>query len=274
MRNFIICFLLLSIFAQPFLSLPVSAKQLAKVTSYELQSDSFVNTKVQELNEEQKVYVRISKRDLRVLRRQALLSASLLRRIRDLERLYKSISSIVDTIVNAIKLIKNFVNFDDLDFDLSGSGDDFEHVSGVVMSPGYVEFEAKLAKEAGVESFDELGLDSLFFDLYFNRNIFTIDHIEGDGVFGDDYKSLSLPSKTRAAKARIELPLSDVLADTVKFKVYLAPANSNTIKTGNKTKLKIKYYKRKLTDSEGNKYEAINYDYAEGSAQEIEVKVK
>lgn len=273
MRKLVIYFLTLTIFMSNFTAASAakkSRKKKAQVITYRLQTDSFEESTEAQINED-KVYLRVSKRDLKELRRQALLSASLLQRIRDLEKLYKSINTIVNTIVGAINLIKKFINFDDLDLDFSGDGEDFEHISGVVMSPGYVEFEATVAEQGS--SFDDLGNNSLFMDIYFNRNLFTIDHIEGDGVLGAEAKNISLPKKNAASKARIELPVSDVLASSIKFKVYLAPLNPNLIKVGNKTAMNIKYYKRVAKNADGDRIPPISYGFAEASAREIVVKV-
>jgi hypothetical protein len=245
MKKTLIYFLTLALFLSN-LNPAIAAKKNKKkkrnqVLTYNLQTDSFEENKEVELNED-KVYLRISKKDLKQLRKQALVSASILQRIRDLEKLYKNINTIVNTIVGAIELIKKFINFDDLDLDFSGSKNDFEHISGVIMSPGFVEFEAKVNEKD--KTFDDLNMDSLFMDIFFNRNLFAIDHIEGDGVLGAEAKNISLPKKTAGSKARIELPISDVLSSSVKFKVFLAPLNPDLIKVGNKTRLKIRYYKR------------------------------
>lgn len=274
MKKIIIYFLTLTIFMSnlsPAFAAKKSKKKRSQVMTYDLRTDSFEETKEVQINED-KVYLRISKRDLKELRRQALVSVSILQRIRDLEKLYKNINTIVNTIVGAIELIKKFINFDDLDLDFSGSKEDFEHISGVVMSPGYVEFEAKLTDENS--SFDDSNIDSLFMDIFFNRNLFTIDHIEGDGVLGTEAKNITLPKKTAGAKARIELPISDVLSSSVKFKVYLAPLNPDLIKVGNKTRLKIRYYKRIPKNEDGERVAPLNYGFAEASPREIVVKVK
>jgi hypothetical protein len=274
MRKIFIYFLTLVIFMSNFGAVSAAKKtkkKKAQVITYSLQTDSFEETLEADVSED-KVYLRVSKRDLRELRRQALLSASLLQRIRDLEKLYKNINTIVNTVVAAIDLIKKFINFDDLDLDFSGGDEDFEHISGVIMSPGFVEFEARVTEDE--LSFDDLGIDSLFMDIYFNRNLFTIDHIEGDGVLGVEAKNISLPKKNAASKARIELPISDVLASSVKFKVYLAPLNPDLIEVGNKTKLDIKYYKRVAKDEDGERIPPLDYSFAEGSSTEIVVKVK
>ena len=274
MKRILISFLALTVFMSNFNAVFAAKKakrNKSQVLTYRLETDSFEENTEAQINEN-KVYLRISKRDLKVLRRQALLSASLLQRIRDLEKLYKNIDTIVNTIVGAIELIKKFINFDDLDLDFSGKGNDFEHISGVVMSPGFVEFEAKVTEAD--KSFDEINQRSLFMDILFNRNLFTIDHIEGDGVLGAEAKNISLPKKNAGSKARIELPVSDTLASSVKFKVYLAPRNPELIKVGNKTKLNIKYYKRIPKNDDGERVAPVQYGFAEASAREIVVKVK
>jgi hypothetical protein len=274
MRKLLIYFLTLTVFMSNFnaaIAANKSKKKKAQVITYRLQTDSFEES--QEANiDEGKIYLRVSKRDLKELRRQALLSASLLQRIRDLEKLYKNVNNIVNTIVGAITLIKKFVNFDDLDLDFSGTNDDFEHISGVIMSPGFVEFEATVAEED--LNFDDIDNRNLFMDIYFNRNLFTIDHIEGDGVLGVEAKNITLPKKNAASKARIELPVSDVLASSVKFKVFLAPLNPDLIKVGHKTSLNIKYYKRVAENDDGERIPPVDYGFVEGSSREIVVKVK
>lgn len=276
MKKLLICFLALTILMSNFSAVLAAKKRNNKknknqVITYRLATDSFEETLEANINED-KVYLRVSKRDLRELRRQALLSASLLQRIRDLEKLYKNVNTIVNTIVGAIELIKKFINFDDLDLDLSGDGGDFEHISGVVMSPGYVEFEAKVTEED--LNFDDVDNRSLFMDIYFNRNLFGIDHIEGDGVLGAEVKKVSLPKKNSASKIRLELPVSDVLASSVKFKVFLAPLNPDLIEVGHKTKLDIRYYKRVAKNDDGERIPPVTYGFAEGSSREIVVKVK
>ena len=274
MRKLHIYFLTLLIFLTNFNTASAASKKEKKksqVLTYKLKTDSFEESPEQEIDEE-KIYLRISKKDLKELRKQALLSASILQRIRDLEKLYQNINTIVTTVVAAIDLIKKFVNFDDLDLDFSGDGGDFKHVSGVVMSPGFVEFEATVSTEDS--SFDDIDNRSLFMDIYFNRNLFTIDHIEGDGVSGAEAKNITLPTTTSASKARIELPVSDALSSSVKFKVFLAPLNPELIKVGDKTSLDIKYYKRVPLDENGERIPPVLYDFAEGSPREIVVKVK
>ncbi len=273
MHKLLIYFLTLGLLSQgivPVLARAERIKKKPRIVSYDLKTDSFKEEARAKVNED-KVYLRVSKKDFKQMRKQALLSASLLQRIRDLERLYKNVNTIVKTIVSAIDLIKKFINFDDLDLDFSSTNDDFEHISGVIMSPGFVEFEAKLNDPT--LSFDELKMNSLFMDIYFNRNLFTIDHIESDGVLGTEAKNISLPKKNQAAKARLELPISDVLASSVKFKVYLAPLNPRTIKVGQKTKLTIKYYKRIAKNEDGERIAPVTYDFAEASAREVKVSV-
>ncbi len=108
MRKLLIYFLTLTVFMSNFnaaIAANKSKKKKAQVITYRLQTDSFEES--QEANiDEGKIYLRVSKKDLKELRRQALLSASLLQRIRDLEKLYKNVNNIVNTIVGAITLIK------------------------------------------------------------------------------------------------------------------------------------------------------------------------
>jgi len=240
------------------------------VVTYSVKADRFSRSKTKKKSDE--VYVRISKADLKELRRQSLLSFNLLQRIRDLEKLYRNIENIVNTVVEAIDLIKQFINYTGLDLDFSGNKDDFEHLSGVVMSPGFVEFTASVYDPE--KSFDEVGLNSLFMDIYYNRNLFSLDHIEGDGVAGVDYKNISLAKKYAAYKQRIELPISDVLSSNVKFRVCLAPLNPDLIQVGDKSSIKIKYYKRVPKNANGQRIAPVSYDYAATTPREIIVKVK
>lgn len=232
-------------------------------------------TEIQKTQNKEVKYVRLSEQDYESLREQAFVSTSILQRIRDLETLYKQIKGIVETVNATVKLVKEVLNIDDnqiLDF-LAGEGkNEFEHVSGVIMSPGFVTF---VAETSGTKpNFDSIGVDSLEVDIYYNKNLFTIDHIEGDKVFGREFKRISLPQTTSAAKDRVEIPLSDVLSNRVEFKVYLAPINPETIKVGDQTALDIKYYKRVTADADGVRTPPILYSFAQGSPNRIEVRVK
>ena len=229
-----------------------------------------LQTKKERLNEP---YVRIKKKDLDEIRRQAFISAGLLQRIRDLETLYKQVKNIIETINETINFFKEFLNIDDLDiFDSTGSDTDFEHISGVIMSPGYVEFIVNTTNEES--SFDEEGISDLAMDIYYNKELFTIDHLEGDGIVANEYRILSVSSKTSGAKDRLIIPLSDVLNNETVFRLYLAPRNPDLIEVGDSTKLDIRYYKSIPKNEDGERIAPIEYNFTEDSATEIVVVVK
>lgn len=227
-------------------------------------------SKVKNINKEK--YVRIRKKDLNEIRRQALLSRALLQRIRDLEKLYKDIRTIIETVNATIVFIKNFLNIDDVDISDSSSDGEFEHISGVIMSPGYVDFVVQTTDPES--NFDQEDISDLEFDLYYNKNLFTIDHIDGDGIVETEYRTVSVSSKTNGAKDRLVIPLSDVLANETSFRIFLAPRNPDLIKVGDSTKLDIRYYKRAPKNEEGIRIPPIQYSFTEDSAQEITVAVK
>jgi hypothetical protein len=208
------------------------------------------------------------------MEQQAFLGISLLQRIRDLERLYRQIKEIIETTSAVVDFVKEFLNIEDFDiFDgLNGSDDEFEHISGVVMSPGFVEFEVTTTDES--LNFDDIvSSNFLEFDLYYNKNLFAVDHIEGKGIFGDEYKTIALSQKTSGAKDRIKLPLSDLLTNQVVFRVYLAPLDHETIEVGDKTALDIRYYKRVPLNDDGERIPPLQYSFSEESASEIVVAV-
>lgn len=221
------------------------------------------------------IYVRIKRKDLEEMRRQALLSRSLLQRIRDLEKLYKDTRKIVESIYGAVEFVKEFLHIEDLDiFDPdSHSENEFEHISGVVMSPGFVEFSVKVT-DADEFFEDVLSSNFLEFDIYYNKQLFKIDHLEGDKIFGDEYRKISLSSKTSGAKDRLKVPVSDLLSKEMTFKLFLAPRNPNLIKVGDKTNLDIRYYKRVNKNEDGLRIAPIQYAFTESSARNIEVVVK
>lgn len=220
-------------------------------------------------------YVRIRKKDLDAIRRQAFISRGLLQRIRDLETLYKQVKSIIETINSTIKFVKSFLNIKDSDIENSSSSssdDEYEHISGVIMSPGYVEFLIKTTDKNS--SFDAEGIADLAMDIYYNKNLFTIDHLEGDGIEEDGYRTLSVSSKTSGAKDRLIVPLTDVLANETVFRLYLAPRNPDLIKVGDSTKLDIRYYKSVPKNDDGERIPPVQYSFTKDSARKIEVVVK
>lgn len=255
------------IFASPLTVIAQSSNQtIAEELGYQAKQRTLIRK-----NED--IYVRIKKSEFEEIERQAFLSTSLLQRIRDLEKLYRQIKEIIETANAAIEFIKSFLNIDELDiFPDSDSDNEFEHISGVIMSPGFVEFTVTTTDPE--LNFDDIVTSNfLEFDLYYNKNLFSIDHIEGKGVFGDQYSQIALPQETSSAKDRIKLPLSDVLTNTVSFKVYLAPLDHETIEVGDKTSLDIRYYKRVPLNDDDERIPPLQYQFSEDSATEIVVTV-
>ena len=109
------------------------------------------------------------------------------------------------------------------------------------MSPGSVAFTVRTGDGM---SFDKHDIDELEMDVYYNKNLFIIDRIIGNGVRGKDYTRLTLPLDTRSSRDRIQVPLSDVLTNQTTFYIYLAPLNGDLAKVGDQTKVNLRYYKR------------------------------
>lgn len=242
MKKMLLCCLTLMIGLQnlsPIFALNKSESRGEAVLQYSLQADKFRVQKIAKVQKSEKVIV--LKRDLDELRYQAKRNLSLLQRIRDLEKVYRDVEAIIKGVQRTVKIVKSILGITDDELQEDEPADEFEHLSGVIMKPGSVSFNAQTSSG---QDFDDLGLDELEFDLFYNRTLFRIDHIEGDGVVGDDYRSFSLSTKDRGAKERISLPLSDVLVNETSFRVFLAPKKPKNIKVGDKSKLKVKYYKR------------------------------
>ena len=248
----------------------------------ETQRASLVQTEYIDYDEEtgeDVEFVRISRDNLQRLEKQAVLNASLLQRIRDLEKLYKEIEKFVDGLAKTVRLIERVLDVDsigdlipDVITDIFDNGEhDFEHISGVVLSPGVVTFDVETSDPN--LAFRDYRMKELDFDLYFNTKLFKIDHIEGDGVFGKGMKIVPLRRDQRDAKARIKLPLSDVLNTQTQFKVFFAPVNHKTIDVGDSSKVEIKYYKRVPENENGERIAPVDYDYAPGSPESIKVAV-
>jgi hypothetical protein len=217
-------------------------------------------------------YVKISTSDYDLLKRQSLLNFSILKKIKDLETLYKQIKEIVDSFTNTMKTVKKILNIQEDDVGDTIENQDFKHVSGTMLSPGFVIYEAETYDKKS--SFDTLGIESLEMDVYYNKKLFTIDHIEGDQVIGEEFKKISLPASTRATKDRIELPLSDVLVSKVIFKIFFAPINPATAKVGNKTLVDIRYFKRPINDIGGVVMPAISYNKLSNTQNYVQIKSK
>jgi len=217
-------------------------------------------------------YVKISKQEYDLLKKQSFLNGSLLQRIRDLETLYKQVKEIIDSFSSTIKLVKDILNISDDDIDQDDEDPEFEHVSGVILSPGFVRYKASTYDKKS--SFESLGIESLEMDVYYNKKLFAIDHIEGDQVFGGEFKRISLPSSTSSTKDRIELPLSDVLSSEVDFRIYFAPLNPASTKVGDKTLVDLRYYKRPINDLGGVAMPAIVYTREVNTPNYVQVKIK
>jgi predicted DNA binding CopG/RHH family protein len=217
------------------------------------------------------VYVRISKKELNAIRKQAFISRGLLQRIRDLETLYRNIRDVVETIRATINFFKNFLNLEDLDIwqNHNEESKDFEHISGVIMSPGYVEFEVRTTNPSS--NFDLENISELEVDVYYNKNLFMIDHLEGDDIVSERFRTISLSTKTAGAKDRLAIPLADLLINKTTFRLYLAPREPNKIKVGQSTKLDIRYYKQIPINKDGERIPPIEYSFTNDSAREIQV---
>jgi hypothetical protein len=227
--------------------------------------------KVSKKNDDGEIYVHISKKELNEIRKQAFISRGLLQRIRDLETLYRNIKDVIETIRDTINFFKNFLNLEDLDIWQSDKEEskDFEHISGVVMSPGYVEFQVETSNPSS--NFDKEGISELEVDVYYNKNLFMIDHLEGNDIVSDSFRTISLSTKTAGAKDRLAIPLADLLINKTIFRLYLAPRNPNRIKVGQSTKLDIRYYKQIPANKDGERIPPIEYSFTADSAREIQV---
>jgi hypothetical protein len=216
-------------------------------------------------------YVKISKKEYKLMREQALLSASILQRVRDLEALYKQINLVVDQIKNALQMIKDVLK---LDIDLFGSDSDYayEDREGTLMDPGFIEVIAQTYDRQ--KTFDQLNTDTLSFDVYFNKNLFRIDSIEGDGVNGSKFDIVPLSVSNSSFKERVELPLATVLNFKTVFKIFFAPRNSEMISVGDKTNVDIRSYKNPIQIDNQQKVVAVNFIFEKDSPKEIIVKVK
>lgn len=217
-------------------------------------------------------YVRISKNDYELLKKQSLLNFSILQKIRDLETLYKQVKEILDSFTTTMNTVKKILNIKDDNVGSKPENQDYEHVSGLILSPGFLIYKAETFDKKS--SFESLGIEALEMDVYYNKKLFTIDHVEGDQVIGEELKKISLPANTRATKDRIELPLSDVLASKVSFKIFFAPLNPATAKIGNKTLVDLRYYKRPVNDLGGVAMPTLVYTREANTPNYVQVKVK
>lgn len=199
-------------------------------------------------------FVRLSAQDYNELRKLARANLSIHQRIRNLEHAYNQFQKIIEglnKVVNLIKGILGIAEEEEIDNreneDLTG---EWRHISGAIFNPGSVEF--KISTQDG-NSFLDMGLDAFEIDVYYNKQLFEIDHIEGSKVSGEEYSELSLRDrKSRFSKSRIVLPIADVLSNEAKFNIFLGPKDFNKAKLGDKSSIGIRYYKRVPKNPDGS----------------------
>ncbi len=92
------------------------------------------------------IYVRIEKSEFEAIEKQAISLTTIITRLAELERLYSQIKKVIDGVDLTVTFIKKFLNIVDSDIfkPVKGADNIFKHSSGVTMSPGYVEYQAKL----------------------------------------------------------------------------------------------------------------------------------
>ena len=189
------------------------------------------------------IYVRIEKSEFEAMEKQLVSLSAIATRLSDLERLYLQIKKIIEGIDLAVAFIKKILNIADSDIfkPVKGSDNIFKDSAGITMSPGYVEYQGKLNNfKTFQDAFPDNVLD---IDIYYNKTLFTIDHIVGEGVLGNKFTKIPLSQSLGASRDRIKLPISDALKNTVSFKIFLAPINPVTIDVGNNSKIVAKYNK-------------------------------
>lgn len=213
------------------------------------------------------IYVRIEKSEFEALEKQALLTDTILQRLAALERLYNQIKQVVDAIGLTINFIKKMFNISDSDiFKPLLPINEFTDSSGVKMSPGYVEIKAQLNNK--LQSFREVLTENILdMDLYYDKNLFTLDHIEGEGVLGDKFIKIALPQNLAGSKDRIQLPISDALKNEATFKIFLTPLDPESILLGASSKISARYNKTVPRGSVA----PLSYRLATGSPSTIKV---
>ncbi len=225
---------------------------------------------------ERKVYVRIKKEELELLQRQALISEDILDRLTDLEKLFRSMSTTLSGTVSMVETIKKMLNISDTTTPTTPTTNTnpnkVELASGMVLTPGFVSYKAKVYDSS--KSFSGLGLKTLDFDIYYNKTLFTLDHIEGDGIAGNEFKFISLPQSSSGAKDRVQIPVSDLLAKEVEFDLYFVPRNMDLAKVNDDTKVEVKNYKRAIKDINGNSVHQVIYELGLNSPDFIKVTKK
>lgn len=213
------------------------------------------------------IYVRIEKSEFEALEKNSIGLGTILQRLAELERLYLQIKAVIDGIDTTVKFIKKIMNIADSDiFKPSQETSSFKDKSGVVMAPGYVEFSAKLTNAN--KTFEEVFPDNVLdMDIYYDKTLFAIDHIEGKGVLGNKFTKIPLSQSLGATRDRIKLPISDALKNEVSFKVFLTALNPLTIEVGDSSKITARYSKTvKLGETT-----PISYKLAENSSSTIKV---
>ncbi len=210
--------------------------------------------------------------DVNALKRVVTAQISILERVKNLENFYGKLKSVVDWLTKIVETIGKFLGISTKpDTGSSTNVDpaiaDYHHISGAVMSTGAVSFTARTGDAM---SFDAHDIDELEMDVYYNKNLFTIDRIVGDGVQGRDFTKLTLPLETRSSRDRIQVPLSDVLASKTTFYIYLAPLNGDLAQVGDQTKVNIRYYKR----VDPGELAPIIYELKPGSTDTIKIIAK
>ncbi len=245
MKIFTICLHLLSVLlisCGPSLALDNYCKRIkANVISSDTQTKSLCNSllKLETSN--------LSQEETRALRTIMTTQISILDRVKNLEGFYTSLKSVVDWLAKIIDSISKFIGLPTKTNEPTSTTNsdpnlaDYHHISGTVMSPGSVAFTVHTGDGL---SFDAHDIDQLDMDIYYNKNLFSIDKFVGEGIQGKDYERLTLGADIRSSRDRIKIPLSDVLANKATFYVYLAPANGDLAKVGDQTKINIRYYKR------------------------------
>lgn len=217
-------------------------------------------------------YVKISKNDYELLKKQSLINFSILQKIKDIETLYKQVKEMLDSFTNTMNIVKKILNIKEDDTINKPENQDFEHVSGVVLSPGFLVYKAETFDKKS--SFESLGIEALEMDVYYNKKLFVIDHIESDQIIGEELKRINLPVNIKATRDRIEIPLSDVLASKVSFKIYFAPLNPATTKVGDKTLVDLRYFKRPINDLGGVAMPAVVYTREANTPNYVQIKIK
>lgn len=190
-------------------------------------------------------YVTLSVTEYKELKTQALSFDSLVRRVQELEQLYLQIKDIVIAINETIAFIKRMFNIQEVpraDLDANKVSDEFKHFSGVVMSPGWLDFQAAL--DNSVSSFKAEGVKVLDLDIYYNKKLFMLDHIESKQLDVVNLERIPLSNSISSSRDRVRIPISDSLNNKLDFTVYLAPLSKAKIKVGDKTKIRVVNYKR------------------------------